>query len=139
MKLSSLTARHPALVVLLVASVVLRSNLAPASDGRNDAIRLADGHVIFLGATLADAIPIFNVRNRYQLVIVDPQIARERIGGSFNVNEPERFARALEKIFGIGVMMDGETIRLSRKRSSTAQVAKTCDTAGRTQCVHGER
>jgi ferric-dicitrate binding protein FerR (iron transport regulator) len=139
MKLSFLIAKRSLTVVLLLASLVLRSSLALATDGSSDAIRLADGRVIFLGATLGDAIPFFNVRNRCQLVIVDPKIATQKIGGSFNVHEPERFARALEQLFDIGVQKDGEIIRLSSKRSTTARVAERCDTAGRAQCIRGER
>jgi hypothetical protein len=66
----------------------------------------------FDGATVAEVVRTFNRRNTIQLVVTDPAIARRRIGGTFNLEHPEQFAAALEKLLGVKMVREGDTIRL---------------------------
>jgi hypothetical protein len=68
--------------------------------------------------TVAEAVRIFNGQNREQLVIADSSIAEKKIGGTFNANEPERFALALKHVLGVKVVREGEAIRLEREDRS---------------------
>jgi transmembrane sensor len=77
-----------------------------------------EGMLIFAGETLADAVADFNRYNHRKLVIADPSIARQAIGGAFRSTSPDRFAVALKKTFGFEAHVDetsgsGE-IRLTR-------------------------
>jgi transmembrane sensor len=77
-----------------------------------------EGMLIFGGETLAEAVEDFNRYNHRKLVIADPSIADQKIGGAFRSTSPDRFAVALKKTFGFEAHADetggsGE-IRLSR-------------------------
>lgn len=50
----------------------------------------------FFETPLAVAVAEFNLRNRTQLIIADGSLKRERIGGSFRVDNLDGFLRALE-------------------------------------------
>jgi ferric-dicitrate binding protein FerR (iron transport regulator) len=68
--------------------------------------------------TVAEAVRVFNSQNREQLVIADSTIAEKKIGGTFNANDPERFAVALRHVLGVKVVREGEAIRLEREDRS---------------------
>jgi transmembrane sensor len=75
--------------------------------------------LIFSGETLSEAVAEFNRYNRRHIVITDAAMSRQTIGGAFNPNSPERFATAVEKMFGARVQVTEGTsgsseIRLSR-------------------------
>ena len=74
------------------------------------------GNISFDGETLTEAVSEFNRYNRRHLVIADPAIARMKVGGSFEANDPESFAATLEKHFGVrrmpAVRGDNDVIRL---------------------------
>jgi transmembrane sensor len=74
------------------------------------------GNISFDGETLTEAVGEFNRYNRRHLVIADPAIARMKVGGSFEANDPESFAATLEKHFGVrrmpAVRGDNDVIRL---------------------------
>jgi transmembrane sensor len=74
------------------------------------------GNISFDGETLTEAVSEFNRYNRRHLVIADPAIARMKVGGSFEANDPESFAATLEKHFGVrhmpAVREDNDVIRL---------------------------
>jgi transmembrane sensor len=76
-----------------------------------------EGMLIFSGETLSEAVDQINRYNRRQIVITDAAIGRQTIGGAFKVNSPERFASAVEKMFGVKARGDEGTsvseIRLS--------------------------
>lgn len=52
--------------------------------------------VEFTGTTVAEAVTLFNRRNRWQLSIADPTIARLQITGIFWADDPDGFVRLLE-------------------------------------------
>lgn len=55
--------------------------------------------VEFTGTPLADAVALFNRRNRGQLALADPALGELRISGVFWTDDPEGFARLLEAGF----------------------------------------
>jgi transmembrane sensor len=77
-----------------------------------------EGMLIFSDETLSEAVLEFNRYNRRQLVIADPAIAGRKIGGAFKATSPDRFATAVQKMFGIEARVyedtSGAEIRLSR-------------------------
>lgn len=62
----------------------------------------------FEAMPLAAVVAEFNLRNRQQLAIVDPDVARVRVAGTFRADQVESFARLLEASFGIAVDRTGE-------------------------------
>jgi transmembrane sensor len=60
-----------------------------------------EGRLVFDGETLAQAVAEFNRYNRQQITIADPAIANLRVGGSFEVTDPQSFLNALEHSFGV--------------------------------------
>jgi transmembrane sensor len=82
------------------------------------------GNISFDGETLTEAVSEFNRYNRRHLAIVDPAIARMKVGGSFEATDPESFAATLEKHFGVRRMPatrgDNDVIRLVSSDQRTA-------------------
>jgi ferric-dicitrate binding protein FerR (iron transport regulator) len=111
---------HPAAQVPLRHSVemsafdVEAASSVSAAESSGGAIKVRNGRLVFAGATLAQAVDAFNARNHCQVVIADPKIAQTRIGGSFSVHDPERFAMALTKVAGIRAVREGDVIQLFR-------------------------
>jgi transmembrane sensor len=61
------------------------------------------GMIDLNGRSLADAAAEFNRYNARQIIIADPEIAREELSGLFNINDPEGFARTVEASLGVKV------------------------------------
>jgi transmembrane sensor len=55
---------------------------------------------------LRDIVELFNRRNTFRLVIADSELAERNFGGSFTLNQPKTFVRALE--------IDGDVISETR-------------------------
>lgn len=72
------------------------------------------GSVEFDHATLADVAAQFNRHNRKQLVLLDEETARMRVGGSFDATGVDAFARLLSNGFNLRVETDGDEIRVSQ-------------------------
>jgi len=68
--------------------------------------------VDFTDAPLADIVAEFNRHNSKQFVIMDPKLAKLRLGGSFPPDDCESFARILATRFNVSVMENGDTIEL---------------------------
>ena len=62
----------------------------------------------FSGAPLAQIVAEFNRRNRIQLVVLDPELAAERISATFRSDNIEGFVRLLEAGFGARAERRGE-------------------------------
>ncbi|MCS0629939.1 FecR domain-containing protein [Telluria mixta] len=75
------------------------------------------GKLVFDQATLADAARQFNRYGRKQLVIEDDAAARIGIGGVFDADNVEAFARLLHVGFGLDVNVVGDEIRVSSPAS----------------------
>jgi transmembrane sensor len=92
-----------------------RTGTAPAEIDR--ALAWRDGEISLEGETLSSAVLQFNRYNEQQLVLVDPDLGKERLVGLFKVGNPQEFASMLEKTLGIAVTIIPHEIRLSRKYS----------------------
>ena len=71
------------------------------------------GKLVFDEVSLADAARQFNRYGRMQLVIEDDAAAGIGIGGVFDANNVEAFARLLHAGFGLNVQIAGNEIRVS--------------------------
>jgi transmembrane sensor len=59
------------------------------------------GRLVFQGEKLSDVVDEINRYNPRKLLVADPDIAGLRIGGTFQATDPDGFARALDRTFGI--------------------------------------
>lgn len=71
--------------------------------------------LVFDDLPLAAVIAEFNLRNRQQLLIVDPRIAGLRVAGSFRADNVEAFSRLLEASFGVAVERRADGALLLRR------------------------
>jgi transmembrane sensor len=60
-----------------------------------------EGRLVFQGEKLSDVVEEINRYNLRQFEVADPDIASLRIGGTFVANDPEGFAKALDRSLGI--------------------------------------
>lgn len=72
-----------------------------------------EGKLVFDQVTLAKAAEQFNRYNKLQLVIADSAAAELTIGGRFDANNVQAFARLLHQGFGLGVEQTPGTIVVS--------------------------
>ncbi|SFK45205.1 FecR family protein [Caulobacter sp. UNC279MFTsu5.1] len=77
-----------------------------------------NGEIALDGESLEQAARLFNRYNSRQIVIEDPELARERFVGLFQTNEPESFAAAVAATLGAVVADDAGSIRISRAHIS---------------------
>jgi transmembrane sensor len=59
------------------------------------------GRLVFQGEKLAEVVAEINRYNARKLRVTDPDIASLRIGGNFQATDPDGFAKALGRTFGI--------------------------------------
>lgn len=78
-----------------------------------------DGMLSFGGEMLGDAVRDFD-RYGPTRIVVDPELARQRITGLFRADDPKGFATAIAASFGGVVEVQGETLRISAKKSGSA-------------------
>ena len=74
------------------------------------------GKLVFDQLTIADAAREFNRYNRKQLVVDDPEAARIEIGGVFDADNVDAFARLLRAGFQLDVQTRGDEIHISRPK-----------------------
>jgi transmembrane sensor len=60
-----------------------------------------EGRLVFQGEKLSDVVEEINRYNLRQFEVADPDISSLRIGGTFVANDPEGFAKALDRSLGI--------------------------------------
>lgn len=82
------------------------------ADRVTNALVWRQGLVSFDQSTLAAAAAEFNRYNRKKLVVEDSAAAM-RIGGSFEAENVEAFARLLQEAYGLKVEDDGDTVKIS--------------------------
>jgi transmembrane sensor len=99
--------------VLLVAASAPRQPVA-AADEIEHRLSWRSGQISLSGETLEDAALEFNRYNHRQIVIDDPQLARQRFVGLFRTNEPESFAAAVAATVGARVTEAADAIHLGR-------------------------
>jgi transmembrane sensor len=59
--------------------------------------------VEFNGASLAEAVAIFNRQNQVKIVLGDPSLGSMRLGGAFWANDPEGLVRLLQSTSGLRI------------------------------------
>ncbi|MFJ3044701.1 FecR family protein [Herbaspirillum chlorophenolicum] len=89
---------------------ILQSTKTPSEIERQLSWR--QGKLVLDQMTLADAAEEFNRYNNKKLVITDDTVAKIRIGGSFNVDNVEGFARLLSQGFGLKVKNGDKQIEI---------------------------
>jgi transmembrane sensor len=77
-----------------------------------------NGEIALDGESLEEAARLFNRYNSRQIVIDDPELAKERFVGLFQTNAPESFASAVAATLGAEVSVDARAIRIGRARAS---------------------
>lgn len=87
---------------------------APAAISR--ALAWRSGEIALENETVSNAVGQFNRYNRQQLVIEDPQLARERLIGLFQIDRPGDFAATLVTSFDAQVTTTPQEIRIARKK-----------------------
>lgn len=88
-----------------------------SSQQLNASLSWLQGKLVFDQVSLADAARQFNRYGRKQLVIEDDAAARIGIGGVFDADNVEAFARLLHVGFGLNVQIAGDEIRVSSPAS----------------------
>jgi transmembrane sensor len=71
------------------------------------------GMLTFDNATLAEAAAEFNRYNARKIEILDEQAAQTRIGGTFEANNVDAFARLLREAYGVKVEVDSGAVKIS--------------------------
>lgn len=104
----------PGSMVRVAGAANLLEPSSPERAGRELSWRR--GILQFSETTLADAALEFNRYNDRKLVILDPEVAGIRIGGSFEATNVEVFAQLLRDGFGLAVTEDGRTMKISQRR-----------------------
>lgn len=74
---------------------------AMTSEDREALVAWEEGHLIFRGEALGEAVAEFNRYNRCQLIIDDKSIRRLRIGGVFSTGDVDSFVLALHNTLGL--------------------------------------
>jgi transmembrane sensor len=72
------------------------------------------GMLTFDQATLAEAAAEFNRYNTKTLVIADPVAAQIRVGGAFEADNVQAFARLLHSAYGLQVSETDDEVKISR-------------------------
>jgi transmembrane sensor len=70
------------------------------------ALAWAEGRLVFESETIGQALQEFNRRNRVQIEVRDPHIARLPVRGVFNAADPESFVNVLSTAAGIEVQRE---------------------------------
>ena len=80
----------------------------------NDELGWRRGVLVFRHTTLADAVAEFNRYNQKKLTLVNHNIGRLRIGGTFPIANIEGFADAAQEILGLHVARREDETIISR-------------------------
>jgi transmembrane sensor len=94
-----------------------RFRMQPGPSSSDSWLKLENGDFNFFKYPLSGAVAAFNdYHNKQRLEIVDPLLRAATIGGQFPANNPQRFARALERLriasIQGGTASDSAVIRL---------------------------
>ena len=108
-RVSTQSAMHPQSEVVIGKNevaiadhgAILQSTKTPQEIERQLSWR--QGKLVFDQMTLADAAEEFNRYNHKKMIIVDAALGQMHIGGSFNVDNVEGFARLLSQGFGLKI------------------------------------
>lgn len=98
------------MVVALGNSTMLSAKSVDAVSGD---LAWRDGMLSFDQVTLADAASEFNRYNRKKLLVVG-EAGQMRIGGSFQAENVDVFARLLQRTYGLKIVDSGDTVKISQ-------------------------
>lgn len=73
-----------------------------------------NGVLVFRGATLADAAKAFNRYSTRKIVVRDPSISGQVVGGTFRTSDVEGFTSVVQELLGLKVAKNGNQIVISR-------------------------
>lgn len=79
-----------------------------------------EGMLSFGGELLGDAVRAFDRYGPVRIIVADPGLARQRITGLFKADDPRGFATAVAASFGGVVESQGDTLRITAKKSAPA-------------------
>ena len=99
---------------------LLASDVRPVVAGQREHILAwRDGMLSFGGELLSDAVRAFD-RYGSTRIVVDPELARQKVVGLFKADDPKGFATAVAASFGGGVTSKGDVVRISAKKLHSA-------------------
>jgi len=98
----------------LPGALTPKTGTAPAAIERSLAWR--GGEIALENESLGSAVAQFNRYNQQRLVILDPELADERLVGLFQIDRPADFAATLTASLGVEATTTPAEIRLSRKK-----------------------
>lgn len=108
-------------LTLALKAPLLASGVRPVAAAQQEQLLAwRDGMLSFGGELLGDAVRAFDRYGATRIVVVDPELARQRITGLFKADDPKGFATAIAASFDGVVTSQGETIRISSKKSGSA-------------------
>jgi transmembrane sensor len=100
---------------------LLASGVRPVAAAQQEQLLAwRDGMLSFGGELLGDAVRAFDRYGATRIVVADPELARQRITGLFKADDPKGFATAIAASFDGVVTSQGETIRISSRKSGSA-------------------
>jgi len=74
-----------------------------------------DGMLSFGGESLGDAVRAFDRYGPKRIIVLDPELARQKVTGLFKADDPAGFAAAVAASFGGVITSEREVIRISPK------------------------
>lgn len=110
----------PAGSIALVADGDLTITHVPLDEAR-ERLSWRDGHAVFHGTPLAEALREFNRYNARQIVLDDPALGELRVGGNFRLDNGEAFVRLMQQVFPLRAAQDGNRIVLSRRAEARSR------------------
>lgn len=114
-EVAQLGARQRASVALAAHATPSIETLEPAAVAR--ALGWREGRLEFREQPLAEILVEFNRYRERPLVVEDPELAQERFGGRFPIDDPEALVRMLELTFGVQAERGAEAVVLRRRGS----------------------
>lgn len=72
-----------------------------------------NGMLAFDQSTLGEAATEFNRYNRKRIEIIDPEVAKIRIGGTFRASNVDAFVLLLREAYGLSVETDASVVKIS--------------------------
>ncbi|MFZ0268783.1 FecR family protein [Caulobacter sp.] len=100
---------------------LLASGVRPVAAAQQEQLLAwRDGMLSFGGELLGDAVRAFDRYGATRIVVADPELARQRITGLFKADDPKGFATAIAASFDGVVTSQGETIRISSRKTGSA-------------------
>ncbi len=91
-----------------------------AAAQREQLLAWRDGMLSFGGEPLAQAVRSFDRYGPTRIVVVDPELAVQRVTGLFSGNDPRGFANAIAASLGAVVNSQGDTLQITPKKVPTA-------------------